>query len=59
VRRKADPAKALKLERRELAGVGFYPEERRRYPLGSVGAQVLGFAGQDNTGLAGLELSLD
>jgi cell division protein FtsI (penicillin-binding protein 3) len=59
LQRKADPAKALKLQRRGLPGIGFYPEERRRYPLGSVGAQVLGFAGQDNTGLAGLELSLD
>jgi cell division protein FtsI/penicillin-binding protein 2 len=59
LQRKADPAKASRLERRRLPGVGFYAEERRRYPLGSVGAQVLGFAGQDNTGLAGLELSLD
>jgi cell division protein FtsI/penicillin-binding protein 2 len=59
VARKADPAKAAKLERLALPGVGFYAEEQRRYPLGSVGAQVLGFAGQDNTGLAGLELSLD
>ncbi len=57
--RKADPAKAAKLDQRSLPGVGFYAEERRRYPLGSVGAQVLGYAGQDNTGLAGLELSLD
>jgi cell division protein FtsI/penicillin-binding protein 2 len=59
VARKADPAKAAKLERLALPGVGFYAEEQRRYPLGSVGAQVLGFAGQDNTGLAGLEFSLD
>jgi cell division protein FtsI (penicillin-binding protein 3) len=59
LKRKADPAEAAKLERRDLAGVGFYSEERRRYPQAGVAAQVLGFAGDDNDGLAGLELSLD
>ena len=59
VARKADPARAALLERRQVAGLGFYPEERRSYPEGSVGAQVLGFAGLDNAGLAGLELQLD
>jgi cell division protein FtsI (penicillin-binding protein 3) len=57
--RKADTTKAAALRARKLPGVGFYPEERRRYPQGGVAAQVLGFAGQDNQGLAGLELSLD
>jgi cell division protein FtsI (penicillin-binding protein 3) len=59
VKRKADADDAALLAARKLAGLGFYPEERRRYPLNSVGAQVLGFAGADNIGLAGLELSLD
>jgi cell division protein FtsI (penicillin-binding protein 3) len=59
VKRKADADDAALLAARKLAGVGFYPEERRRYPLNAVGAQVLGFAGADNVGLAGLELSLD
>ena len=40
VQRFADPAKALLLQKRGLAGVGFYPEERRTYPQGKVGAQV-------------------
>jgi cell division protein FtsI/penicillin-binding protein 2 len=57
--RKADPERAARLARRKLAGVGFYPEERRSYPQGSLAAQVLGFAGVDNHGLAGLELELD
>jgi cell division protein FtsI/penicillin-binding protein 2 len=57
--RKADPAKAALLEKRKLDGVGFYPEERRFYPQGAVAAHVLGFAGVDNRGLAGLELELD
>ena len=59
LQRKADSVKAERLRARELPGVGFYTEERRRYPQGAVGAQVLGFAGQDNQGLAGIELQLN
>jgi cell division protein FtsI (penicillin-binding protein 3) len=59
VARKADPQKAAALEKRDLTGLGFYPEERRIYPQHSVAAQVLGYAGVDNRGLAGLELSLE
>jgi cell division protein FtsI (penicillin-binding protein 3) len=59
VARKADPEKAAVLEKRGIRGLGFYPEERRSYPQGTVGAQVLGYAGVDNDGLAGLELGLD
>jgi cell division protein FtsI (penicillin-binding protein 3) len=59
VARKADPERAAALQRRGLAGLDFYPEERRFYPQHSVAAQVLGYAGVDNNGLAGLELGLD
>jgi cell division protein FtsI (penicillin-binding protein 3) len=59
VQRKADPDDAARLAMRKLPGVGFYPEERRSYPQGPVAAQVLGFAGDDNIGLAGLEFELD
>jgi cell division protein FtsI (penicillin-binding protein 3) len=59
VARKADPAAAAKLARKGLPGLGFYPEERRFYPQFNLASQVLGYAGVDNHGLAGLELSLD
>ena len=59
VARKANPARAAALQREGLAGLDFYPEERRFYPQHTVGAQVLGYAGVDNNGLAGLELGLD
>ena len=59
VARKADPAKAAKLARKGLPGIGFYPEERRFYPQFNLASQVLGYAGVDIRGLAGLELSLD
>jgi cell division protein FtsI (penicillin-binding protein 3) len=57
--RKVDPLKAEELEELGLAGLGFYPEELRTYPQGSVASQVLGYAGMDNKGLEALERSLD
>jgi len=51
VERKAEPARAAALQRRGLAGLDFYPEERRSYPQHTVAAQVLGYAGVDNKGL--------
>ncbi len=59
VARKADPTKAAALNKREIPGLGFYPEELRTYPQGAVASHVLGFAGTDNHGLDGLERSLD
>jgi cell division protein FtsI (penicillin-binding protein 3) len=59
VERQADPAQAAALQRLKLPGFGFYPEERRSYPQGSVAAQVLGYVGIDGDGLAGLELQFD
>jgi cell division protein FtsI (penicillin-binding protein 3) len=59
VARKADPAAAARLARRKLSGFGSYSEERRAYPQNAVASQVLGYAGVDNHGLAGLELQLD
>ena len=59
LQRKADPARAAKLAKRGLGGLGFYPEERRLYPQHTIASQVLGYAGLDDRGLAGLELGLD
>lgn len=59
VSRKADPTRAEALSKKALPGLGFYPEELRAYPQGSVASHVLGFAGTDNHGLDGLERSLD
>ena len=59
VEREADPEKAEALRRRQIVGLGFYPEERRLYPQRSVAAEVVGYAGIDDRGLAGVELSLD
>ena len=59
VARKTDPERATALQRRGLAGIDFYSEERRFYPQHTVASQVLGYAGVDNNGLAGLEVGLD
>jgi cell division protein FtsI/penicillin-binding protein 2 len=59
VKRFADPAAAAQLEKRNLPGLGFYPEERRFYPQGKVASQVIGYAGVDNKGLTGLEVQYD
>ncbi len=57
--RKVDPLKVAELEKLELPGLGFYPEELRTYPQRRVASQVLGYAGMDNKGLEGLERSLE
>ncbi|HVS84616.1 MAG TPA: penicillin-binding protein 2 [Gaiellaceae bacterium] len=59
VERKAPPDLAAALAAKKPVGFTFYSEERRVYPQGTVAAPVLGYAGTDNTGLAGLELELD
>jgi cell division protein FtsI (penicillin-binding protein 3) len=59
VQRQADPERAAALERRGIVGLGFYTEERRTYPQRGVAAEVVGYAGVDNRGLAGLELQLE
>ncbi len=59
VARKADPDQAAQFMKRGFDGVNVYPEERRVYPQHTVGASLLGFAGVDNQGIAGLEYGFD
>ncbi|HEU5477759.1 MAG TPA: penicillin-binding protein 2 [Gaiellaceae bacterium] len=59
VQRKAAPSRATALEKRDLPGFTFQPAERRVYPQDTVAAPVLGYAGTDNKGLAGLEVELN
>lgn len=55
VSRKLDPPVAEKVRALELDGVFLVTETRRYYPLRSLAAQILGYVGVDNEGLAGLE----
>jgi cell division protein FtsI (penicillin-binding protein 3) len=59
VARKADPERVKILKEKGIVGLGFTDEEQRVYPLGHVASQVVGYAGTDNHGLAGLELGLE
>ena len=59
VARQADPTRAARVAAKKLDGIGTYAEERRTYPQRSVASHVLGYAGVDTRGLAGLERSLD
>src|SRR5579863_8052714 len=42
-----------------LPGVGFFPENKRVYPNGPVGAHVIGYVDKANIGIAGMERYLD
>lgn len=59
VARKVDPDLAKAALALDLPGVGSYAEEERTYPMKGSAAQVLGFAGMENDGLAGIELLHD
>ena len=59
IARKVNPMRAAILKRAKIAGLGFVSEEQRVYPLKHVASQVVGYAGTDNHGLAGLELGLE
>lgn len=59
VARKLDPPVADELRRRQLPGIHFLQESKRYYPMRELAAQVLGYVGTDDRGLAGLELVYD
>lgn len=55
VKRKLDLPVAEEIEALKLKGIFTLPENKRYYPLRQLGAQILGYVGTDNSGLAGLE----
>ncbi|MBQ7888192.1 MAG: stage V sporulation protein D [Erysipelotrichaceae bacterium] len=50
---------AARIEEAQLQGIYLVQDSKRYYPNGNYLAQVLGFTGSDNQGLAGLELQYD
>ena len=59
VRRRVTPPQARRIAELNLEGIGFIKEDRRFYPKKQLAAQVLGFVGVDNKGLAGIEAAYD
>ena len=47
------------LKENKLHGFGFLDESKRYYPKGRLAAQAIGFAGTDDKGLSGMELTMD
>lgn len=55
IKRKCPLEEIAALKRADISGVGFIPEQKRFYPKRELAANVLGFVGIDNQGLAGIE----
>jgi cell division protein FtsI/penicillin-binding protein 2 len=59
VARKLSEEKRSRLKSLDHPALRFQPEYERVYPKGSMAGSVLGFAGMDNQGLAGIEQQFD
>lgn len=59
IKRKADFDKAQQIKDADLPGINIIEETQRFYPKEELAANVLGFAGIDNQGLEGIEISRD
>jgi cell division protein FtsI (penicillin-binding protein 3) len=59
IERKISKEAMERIEALRIKGLGFRKESKRFYPNRELSAHVIGFAGQDNRGLEGLELFYD
>ncbi|HEX7283889.1 MAG TPA: penicillin-binding protein [Vicinamibacterales bacterium] len=59
VKRRATPMQAKRVLGLDLDGVGFRKESKRFYPNRELAANLLGYVGVDNVGLAGIEATYD
>ncbi len=59
IRQKVNPVNVRKLREMNLPGVGFVLSSKRYYPRHSLAAQLIGYVGVDEVGLAGIEFALD
>lgn len=59
LKRKLNPKTVEKIKREDLSGIAFIKEEKRFYPLNNLACHVIGLAGLDNQGLAGIEYYFD
>lgn len=59
IERKVDRPVAERVRALDLPGIHLLPESKRYYPMGTLAAQIIGYVGTDNQGLAGLEAHYD
>lgn len=59
IARKLSAAVAKKIKKLKVSGLYFIKENKRVYPNLHLGSHLIGFAGLDNKGLEGIELSYD
>ena len=59
IKRKVSDREAERVRELSLKGVYFQKETKRFYPKGELAAQVLGYVGLDDDGLAGLEFQMN
>ena len=59
VKRKVSDREAERVRQLDLKGIYFQKETKRFYPKGELAAQVLGYVGVDDKGLAGLEYEMN
>lgn len=59
VARKIDNSTAEKIRKADLDGIYLIEDTKRTYPYGSLASHVIGFVGNDNQGLDGVEMVYD
>jgi stage V sporulation protein D (sporulation-specific penicillin-binding protein) len=59
VKKRVTPEVAAQVRALELPGIGITEDSVRYYPNGTLAAHIIGFAGIDNQGLEGIELTRD
>jgi len=59
IKRKLSLEETASVKKLKLKHLGFIRENKRSYPNAYLASQIIGFAGLDNVGLEGIELSLD
>ncbi len=59
LKRKAPPAEIAKLRKSSLSGINYISEHKRFFPKRELASGIVGFAGLDNQGLAGIEHQYD
>ncbi|MEW5899536.1 MAG: penicillin-binding transpeptidase domain-containing protein, partial [Bacillota bacterium] len=59
LKHKISPEAAQAIKSLDLEGIGLVEGSKRAYPQGNIAAHLLGFVGDDNQGITGLEKSYD